>query len=65
MDTAYSVTTPDGKGHGPFHSEAEVAEFVREYVDEHGEDAARRDLAVHAMRDRVGAGEPLPIDRFF
>jgi hypothetical protein len=62
--TAYSVTTPDGKSHGPFHSESEVGGFVREYAETNGEEAAGRDLVVHAMAERVGAGQPLPIERF-
>lgn len=65
MGTAYSITTlPDGAGHGPYHSEAEVADFVRGYVAEHGEDAARRDLDIRELPPHATAGGQLPVERF-
>jgi hypothetical protein len=47
----YSVMTPDGEDWSA--TEEEVREFVREYRDEHGEDALAR-VVIHALDAPIG-----------
>ena len=63
--TSYSiVVAPEMIHQGPFTSEADVAEFVRAHVAEHGERDARTNLAVYAEREGVGHTHTIPLDRF-
>ena len=57
------VTAPEMNQH-PFDSEAELAEFVRAYVAEHGERDARTNLAIYAHREGVGPTHTVPLDRY-
>jgi len=60
----YDVQTPAGQRW--VTSEAELRALVREYRDEHGEDAAARDLVIIEMPEtRTGNGRRLDVSHFF
>jgi hypothetical protein len=62
---SYSIVkAPEMDHHGPFDSAAEVTEFVRGYVAEHGERDARTNLAVYAVHEEHGPRHTVPLDRF-
>ena len=67
-ETAFSsytvVSAPEMHEHGPFNSEGEVAEFVRDYAADHGERSARTELAAYGRRRNTEINDLIPLDRF-